>query len=401
MHPSTANSIIEEYAAREGYPTIEQLNDMKRVEFMNGLDVWPTEYIEVMPNAGLCYELTGMMRHPQTGEMVRSEWGWRMEQIPKTVAFRNTTEGKKHILRLITPKPVRNEEIDINDMIDTASIKVSAANGTERQNKKQTQLNIERMEHLRMLEKSISKGGALRAMYDASLDAHNDGVENLTTNEEAADMVMREKRRKRIPTLLLSWLVMPLYVIIRSFDMFLDGGILSHKLGYNEGIYSGPKVGSNHRILGRLSIPLIVGTFISFVSANDKFRFGAEDYVTRGVFNSGLYAIPVYMLGFIVIKQFLNIPFLWLVEKYGGIAEWASCVFKITDAEDYQFGRVTYTYELQETLGQLIKERQELIKDIKYAIENDVSYSRCDSSRSDKNLSIKALEKEEREAFGR
>ena len=94
-----------------------------------------------------------------------------MEQVPKTVAFRNTTEGKKHVFRLITPNPVRNEEADIYDMINTAAIKVSAANGTERQNKKQTQLNIERMEHLRMLEKSISKGGALRA-YHASLCNH-------------------------------------------------------------------------------------------------------------------------------------------------------------------------------------------------------------------------------------
>lgn len=176
---------------------------------------------------------------------------------------------------------VRNEDTDVNDMLNTASIEVSAATGSTKNDKKQTQINIERLTHIRALEKSISKGGVLREMYDATLKTHKDGVENLMTNEDAAKGAMYSKRRKRIPSLLLSWLVMHLYVILRTFDMFFDGGIISAKMGY-QGLALGPKVGSNHPFLGRISIPIVVATFISFVSAITKYSAGMLDYVREG-----------------------------------------------------------------------------------------------------------------------
>ncbi|MFV0362703.1 MAG: hypothetical protein ACK5LL_06395, partial [Suipraeoptans sp.] len=166
MNPSTANEVINGYAAFNGYPTVAQINLMERKDFMKGLENWPTEYIAAMPDAGLNYNLSGKVKHPQTGQVVRSEWGWKMEQVKKVVEFRNTTEGKKSVLRHLVSDAIRNEDTDINDMLNTATIKVAATTGSKKRDKKQTQINIERMNHIRALEKSISKGGALRVMYD-------------------------------------------------------------------------------------------------------------------------------------------------------------------------------------------------------------------------------------------
>lgn len=399
MNPSMANDIINNYAVREGFPTIKELHPMEHAEFLRELELWPTEYIAALPDAGLHYGLTNKIKHPRTGQMARSEWGWKMEQVQKAVEFRNTTEGKKHVLRFLTSEPVRNEETDVNDMLNTASIKVSATTGSVKKDKKQTKINIERMEHIRALEKSISKGGGLRTMYDASLIAHKKDVENLIKNEDATKAAMKSKRSRKLFALLLSWFVMPLYVILRSFDMFFDGGIMSHRLGYEEGIYSGPKVGSKHRLLGRLSIPLIIGTFISFVNATIRYRIGVEDYVSHGVTISGIIMIPVYAIGFIIIKQFLNIPFIWLTIKYGAFAERASCMFEPTTAEEFQLGGVTKSYEVQDSLGQMIQEREEIINGLKKAIENNEYYSSYDVYCKDKKFSIKTLEKEDKDTY--
>lgn len=110
--------------------------------------------------------------------------------------------------------------------------------------------------------------------------------------------------------------------------------------------------------------------------------------------------IPVYAIGFIIIKQFLNIPFIWLTIKYGAFVERASCMFEPTTAEDFQLGGVTKSYEVQESLGQMIKEREELIKDLKDAIENDLPYSLCDTYCNDKRFSIKTIEKEDKDTYG-
>lgn len=398
MYPSTANDIINSYATMKGYPTVAQAQTMEHSDFLKGLEIWPIEYIAALPDAGLHYKLTGKVTHPQTGQIVRSEWGWKMEQVQKTLDFRNSTEGKKYALRFITPIAVRNEETDMNDMINTASIKVSANIGSAKSDKKQTQLNIERMEHLRALEKSISKGGALRTMYDATLKAHKDGVENLMTNEDAAKAAMYSKRRKRIPALLLSWFVMPLYEILRTLDMFFDGGIIASKMGYTESEL-GPKVGSNHTFLGRFSIPIVVATFISFVSAITNYNVGVEKYVDHGIVVSGVIMIPLYMLGFIIIKQFLDIPFIWFTNKYGIFAEWASCIFTPVSADEFQLGGVTQTYEQQGYLGQMIKDREALIYDLKDAIKNNIPYAKCDILCNDKKFSLKTLEKEESDRF--
>lgn len=399
MNPSMANDIINSFAIREGFPTIKELHLMEHADFLRELELWPTDYIEALPDAGLHYKLDNKIQHPRTGQMVRSEWGWKMEQVHKAIEFRNSTEGKKHVLRFQIPEPVRNEETDINDMLNTASIKVSATNVTEKKKKKQTQLNIARMEHVKALEKSISKGGGLRTMYDVSLKTYIEDVDNLMTNEDAAKAAMKSKRRKRIPALLLSWLVMPLYVIFRSFDMLFDGFFTSMKLGYTE-VGLGPKVGSNHPFLGRLSIPLVVATFISFIDAFAKYNAGAEKYVEHGPFVSGLIMIPVYAIGFAIVKQFLDIPFMWLTNIYGRFATRASYMFEPTAAEEYQLSGVTNSYEQQGVLGQLIKEREELINDLKNAIENDLPYSRCDTYRSDKRFSLKTIERENRDNYG-
>jgi hypothetical protein len=229
-------------------------------------------------------------------------------------------------------------------------------------------------------------------MYDATLKAHKDGVENLMTNEDAAKAAMHSKRRNRIPALLLSWLVMPLYVILRTFDMFFDGGIISAKMGY-EGHELGPKVGSNHRFLGRFSIPLVVATFISFVSAITNYNAGVEDYVSHGIVVSGIIMIPLYMIGFIIIKQFLDIPFIWLTNKYGFVAMMASFAFLPTAAKEFQLGGITKTYEQQDVLGQMIKEREALIQDLILSIENDIPYAKCDILCKHKKFSLKTLEK--------
>lgn len=399
MMPSTANNIINDYVIKDGFPTVAQINFMEHSEFQKGLETWPTEYIAALPDAGLYFNLTGKMKHPQTGQTVCSEWGWKMEQVQKTIEFRNSTEGKKYVLRFITPKAVRNEETDIDDLLDTTSINVTATTGSEKNDAKQTKINIRRMEHVRALEKSISKGGALRVMYEATLKAYNDGVENLMTNEDAARAAMYSKRRNKIPALILSWLVMPLYVILRTLDMFFDGGIISHTLGYNEGLELGPKVGSNHRVLGRLSTPLVVGTFMSFVTAAVNYSVGVEDFVSHGILVSGVIFIPVYSIGFIILKQFLGIPFIWLTIKYGAFATKASYMFEPNNADEFQLGGVTHSYEQQGSLGQMIREREELIKNLKEAIKNNISYSPYDTKCKDKRFSLKTLEKEERNVF--
>ncbi|MFV0361467.1 MAG: hypothetical protein ACK5LL_00035, partial [Suipraeoptans sp.] len=240
---------------------------------------------------------------------------------------------------------------------------------------------------------------ALRVMYDVSFKAHKAGVENLMTNEDAATAAMHSKRRNKIPSLLLSWLVMPLYVILRSFDMFFDGGIIAAKMGYDES-QLGPKVGSNHPFLGRFSIPLVVATFISFVSAITRYNAGVEKYVEHGIVVSGIIMIPLYMLEFIFVKQFLGIPFVWLTNKYGIFVEKVSCLFEPTLADEYQFGGVTQSFEQQDILGQMIKEREDLVKSLIEAIENNVSFCKADADCKDKKFSLKMLEKEERDTVG-
>lgn len=398
MISSTANDIINHYATKRGYPTLPQINSMDRIEFTKGLKLWATEYISALPDAGLHYNLTDKLIHPQTGQIAGSEWGWKMEQVEKTVEFRNTTEGKKYVLQHLVPEAVRNEETDANDMLNIASIKVSAITSSARSNKKQTQINIKRINHIRALEKSISKGGSLRAMYEATFNAHKDSIENLMTNEDAAKAAMQSKRKKKIFSLLLSWLVMPLYVILRTLDMFFDAGIILAKMGY-KGAQLGPKVGSTHPFLGRFSIPLVVAAFISFTSAIAKYNAGVEKYVDHGIVVSGIIMIPLYMIEFIILKQFLDIPFMWLTKKYGTIAKWASCRFDPTTAEEFQLGEVTQTFEYHELLGHMIRERENLIKGLTEAIESNVSSSPFDTYCKDKKFSLKTLEKEERDAF--
>lgn len=400
MNPNIANNIINEYAAKKGYPTVEELYNMNHIDFMMKTDFWLTEYLETLPDAGLYYNLANIIINPHTGQKEQTEWGRKMSHIKDVIKFRETTEGKKKYLLDNIPEPVRNKESDIDDMLKTASIKVSAASGNEKQNKEQTQLNIKRMEHIVALEKSISKGGALRAMYDTTLETHKEGIENLITNEEVARLVMKEKRHKKFPALLLSWIIMPLYVILRCFDMFFDGYFTPRIMGsYINDV--DPKVGSRHPLLGRLSIPILFGTFLSFMDASENIKLGTEAYVNNGIFITGIVAMPLYALGFAVVKQFLNVPFAWLVEKYGAVAEWASEVFNIANADDYQLGEINMHYDNQEVIGKLIKEREHLIVDLKYAIENDLPYNKCDSFYNDKELSIKALNKEERDTFGK
>lgn len=106
------------------------------------------------------------------------------------------------------------------------------------------------------------------------------------------------------------------------------------------------------------------------------------------------------MIGFTLVKQFLDIPFMWLTNAYGRIATRASYMFEPVAAEEYQLGGVTTSFDQQNIIGQLIKEREELIKDLKDAIENDLPYSRCDTYRSDDRFSFKTIENENRDTYG-
>lgn len=394
MDTITALNIVNAYVSYEGYPDIESINSMKHSDFLKGLEEWPTRYIEALPDAGLFYKLSDKINHPQTGKIVTTEWGWKMEQVHKTVEFRESTEGKKHILRTITPGPIRNEENDTNDMIDTASIRVSTATGSARKVKKQTQLNLERMEHIKALERSISKGGAVRDVYEEVLDDHSNNVESLMTNEEAAIAAMKEKRWKRIPSLLLSWLVMPFYVILRAFDMILDSFVISYRRGINIKKIS-PKVGSNHKFFGRFSIPLVIATFLSFVITISSHNAGIEEYATRDPILLSIFLVPFYMIAFMIVKQFFDLPFDWGTYKYGIIALKASYAFEPKTAEEFQLGDVSETYELQDILRKMIIERENIINGLKDSIENNFKLNEYDEYRCHEDLSLKALKKEE------
>ena len=170
--------------------------------------------------------------------------------------------------------------------------------------------------------------------------------------------------------------------------MFFDGGIISAKMGHT-GLELGPKCGSNHVFHGRFSIPLVVATFLSFVSAIAKYNAGVENYVEHGIIISGIIMIPLYMIGFIIVKQFLDIPFIWLTNKYGVIVEWASSRFDPTSAEEFQLGGVTLTYEQQDILGKMIKEREELINNLKEAIKNNIPYAKCDRLCTNKSFPLR------------
>lgn len=401
MSPHVADSIVNAYADQRGYPTIIELNDMSKEEFEKGLSVWCNEYIEALPDAGLLYGLTGQIQNPTTGNMVRSEWGWKMQQAKKVLEFRHTEAGKKYLLNRLVTEKVRDDEKDMDDLLDTASISVVANTGSPRRDKKLTQINIRRLDHIKALEKSISKGGALRDAYDTMLMAHKDSIENLISNEDAAKSAMYSKKRNKIPALLLSWLVMPLYVILRSFDMFFDGGIMSLRLNSAENVYTEPKVGSNHPFLGRLSIPIVVGTFIGYVTAIIEYNRGSDLFTSRGILQSGLACSILATIGFIIAKQFLGVPFYYLTKIYGNFAYWASTRFLPLTADDFQLGYVTYTYQKQQLLGEMIKEREEIIQGLKSAIINNVMHSPYDSYYKNKSLSIKALKAEEEKYFNK
>ena len=56
-----------------GYPTVAEIHAMEHADFLREFKLWATEYILALPDAGLHFNLSGKVKHPKTGQMVREE----------------------------------------------------------------------------------------------------------------------------------------------------------------------------------------------------------------------------------------------------------------------------------------------------------------------------------------
>lgn len=386
MTGNEAQEIIRMYReTQKNYFTYEVLCGLLMSGFKGFADIWDTLYIK----AFIVLNAANGMNEKDNRATDENSWPVIAKFLRELLAERETTEGKKKMLRTRAPKEFRCKWTDEQEHFKSMSVKVSSSTGTQKEIKKQTQLNLERMEHIKALEKNISPGGDLRESYNEIREQHLMDIENLPTNEQAANFVMRDKRKKRIPALLLCWLIMPIYVILKSLDLLFDSMITEYHKYYDP---KHSKFGGEHPFLGKMSFNIGLGFFIGAMVAMWK---SVDPYIKNS--EVAAYFVSGFTAGFLFMSLFRTVlgividPITHFVGKH--FAQKASEKLQTMSADEFQVGIVNYSYERAKHYLDLLEDRQLIIEDLRKAIETNAPYGEIDELRKEKDISIKNLAK--------
>ncbi len=390
MDITTAKEIIARYTKAvytapsgetKGFYTPKDVAEMPRKNFEEEVQIWAVEYIEAVLTLATAWNFDEQFDLQKHGKTDITEWGYRAKKMREIVEFKKSTEGKKHLLRTIVSVPCRTEEKDREEMMKDSSVQVASA-GTGRGAEKQTKLNVQRMEHLKALEKSISKGGALREVYERTLQDYHRKVEELPTNEEALALSERDQKELRPKALWVASLVMPLFVFVRTVDIILDSFIL----GKMQGGFIETKLGGEYMILSRTFGNSLIAAFIALVLAFCE--VGTTGVVALFFENFFclfiLFAIARNLIG--IITELLTI----FIGKV--IVVPASKCFEAASQNDYQMFDVSREMEYLKEFESQIKEREDIIEDLRTIINEDQPYGYVDEFlKGRKDLSLKRL----------
>lgn len=384
MDKREAYELVNAYKEQYGFPGVKEfvrmpLDEMDK-KFKNF--EWSIEYMEAMIDAGAYVGY--QEKEPKDlgyGMKEYDAWSLRVARLRHQLKYRKSDTGKKDILRHITPEVYKPEE---HSTIDTASIRVDYGDNT-RAGKKQTELNIQRLEYIKALEKSISKGGSVREAYERARREYKEKVDTLPTTAETEKMAREEKKRSRIPTLLLSWIIMPVYTIFKSLEGFCDSLFITHKM--DEDI-THTKFGSKHGLFGRMIFPFIAAWFIAWAGYETALLSGVDDFAQA--FVDFVYAF-VFL---IVAKTILYLPFKYITKFIGMLAENMSWIFMSRTQNEFQMATVSYSLDKIKELEEVMREREEFINIVKNHIERNKQYTGYDAARNLKGRTLKDLEKE-------
>lgn len=386
MDITTAKTILNKYI-NNGYPDPMAYRKLPRDEFEKCVNIWPVEYLEAVLTYGKACDYLEYFDMEKHGKDTITEWGCKVARTKEVIEFKRTTEGKKKMLRTIAPTKFRTEEKDREELEKDMAIRVEAA-GTGLEAKTQTKLNIQRMEHLKALEKSISKGGSLRSAYEDAVEFYNNATENLISNEEALALSERDQKKLSPKSLWLASLVMPLFVFVRTVDIILD----SFVLGALRDKYIESKFGGDYPLLEQTIGASFLTAFLSLILAFSE--GGATGFASLFFKYFLVCFIPV-----VIVRNLIGIITELLTIFIGKvIVEPASKCFEAVSQNDYQMFDVSRYKEYADALADQIKEREDIIEDLRTLINEDVPYEYVDEFLKErKDLSLKRLEQDERE----
>ena len=361
------------------------LNNLSKMRFE--CKEWDISYIEAVLSLGEHYGCNKPDR--------RTVWTSVVECLTCEIKYRNSVDAKKATLRKMAEAEVRGADEDALEKKRNARVQTDTLVGSIGASKKQKRINEERLQHIHALEKTLEKGGSLREVCDELYKDHNDCIENLPTNEETAKTVMQDKRKCAFKALILSWFIMPIYILVRAIDILCDSVIVA-KIK-NDDLDS--RFSLHAPIMGRLTIPYVLCGALTAIETADTLTHGGEImYGSIGyhIFFTFLETLFV----FTVAKSLIGVPAAYLADFIGKAVEWASDRFDPIDEYTAQFGAVEFTAVSYNHFKGLFDERQAVIRELRTAIKENRPRYEIDTLRIRGAFSYKSLEKE-KETFAK
>lgn len=394
-----AKSILAKYN-KNGYPAIGEFQKISDEEFNKWVNIWPPEYLEAMIMFGesLGYkEDSGLKR---AGFFpVLTVWGERVQKAREVIAYKKTTEGKQDVLRTIAPTMDSVEKKSASRKERMREIKAAYEKevAEKRMSKKQVKLNKKRIEMIEALEHNISEDGFLGNNLKNSIDRYNNSVDTLPTNEQAASAVMKDKKKNKILSLILSWFTMPFFVILKTLGYILDSAALIYHLC---GDFMS-QLGGNHPTLSRVEIPLMMTIFYMAVTeytvSGDSVGLFVELSEKTGIEFSNTFVTFFVVLFFVTVIRNIGgiIPY-YIGLIYGKVVEKASKKFSTASENDYQMRDVSEKMDAVNFERARIQGREELIEALMEAVRTNAPYNEVDGCMKDRDFKVKNLKKEDR-----
>ena len=391
-----AKSILVKYN-NNGYPTIGEFQKISDEEFNKWVNIWPPEYLEAMIMFGesLGYkEDSGLKR---AGFFpVLTVWGERVQKAREVIAYKKTTEGKQDVLKTIAPTMTSMEQRSAARMKRMKELKtLSEKAAVEKKiSKQQAKLNAKRIELIEAIEHYISKDGKKGNDYENVLKEYHKSVNNLPTNEDAAQWVMEDKKINKILSLILSWFTMPLFVILRVLGFIFDSAIM---VCHMAGSFMS-QLGGKHSALSRIEIPLIITIFyvtVTEYTVGGDFRelFVRLSERTEIGFNETIVAFLMVLFFVTVIRNIGGIVPFFAANIYGStVVEKASRKFSTASENDYQMRAASEKLDTLNFIKKQIDFHEEIVEALIEAVETNSPYCKIDElCDSRKDLSTKYL----------
>ena len=392
-----AKSILVRYN-NNGYPTIGEFQEISDEEFNKWVNIWPPEYLEAMMIFGesLGYkEDSGLRRGGII--TVLTVWGERVQKAREVVAYKKTTEGKQDVLRTIAPTmdSVEKKSASRKERMKEIKAAYEKAVAEKKMSKKQIKLNAKRIEMIEVLERNISTDGYLGDELKTSIKVYNNSVEELPTNEQAAASVMRDKKKNKVLSLLLSWITMPFFVIVKAINYILDSAALTyHHCGDIASL-----LGGKHPALSRIEIPLMMTIFYIAVTEHniekDSITLFVELSEKTGIEFSNMAVTFLVVLFFVILIRNIGgiVPF-YVGWFYGQVVEKASKKFSTASENDYQMRDVSENMDYVNFVKARIQGRENLIEALMEAVRTNAPYNEVDGCMKDRDFKVKTLKKE-------